>query len=446
MTTGYITGRFELPSPATANVFVQAYWGALFCIPFGFSFTALRFSTLTLGGVGILACYLLLREIGSDWWTALLGALALAVNPLYFALANTFMTDVPFLAFVVAALLLFVRGVRRQETISLLAGILIALLAVLIRQFGLLLLLAFGVSYVMHKGATRNAFVVAIVPMVVGISLHVFFQRWLVETGRTPFLGQTLYNLSPTPLGLFVRYSLGRIITALPYLGFFIAPFLASVVLFGSHPNGRNGRLLIYILLVVLAGAILVALYTRVYTPVPEIGHILTPSGVGPRTLRDTFLLHQNFPVIPAALTIFWVGSIVLGAFGGAEILLCFGRTATQVAKGIRRPEWRAESWPEVLMLVFIGTYASVLILGSFGTRSPPLFDRYLLLFVPAILVLVVSNEFRSESTRPQGWRLLLSAALIFVYAVVAVSAAHDYLAWNRARWMATRTLMDAGI
>ena len=46
------TGRFDLPGlvPSGPNVFAQAYWGALFCLPFGFSFTAPRFSTLALGG------------------------------------------------------------------------------------------------------------------------------------------------------------------------------------------------------------------------------------------------------------------------------------------------------------------------------------------------------------------------------------------------------------
>lgn len=58
------TGRFALTSSASANVIAQAYWGALFCFPVGFSFTALRLSTLVLGGLGILALYLLLRELG----------------------------------------------------------------------------------------------------------------------------------------------------------------------------------------------------------------------------------------------------------------------------------------------------------------------------------------------------------------------------------------------
>ena len=90
------TGRFELPCPEAPNVFAQAYWGSLFSLPFGFPFTALRFSTLMLGGAGISAFYLLLREIRGNSWIALLGGVTLAVNPLYFGLAQTFMTDVPF--------------------------------------------------------------------------------------------------------------------------------------------------------------------------------------------------------------------------------------------------------------------------------------------------------------------------------------------------------------
>ena len=40
----------------------------------------------------------------------------------------------------------------------------------------------------------------------------------------------------------------------------------------------------------------------------------------------------------------------------------------------------------------------------------------------------------------------LKSLALAFAYATVVVAATHDYLAWNRTRWMATRTLIEAGV
>ena len=96
-------------------------------------------------------------------------------------------------------------------------------------------------------------------------------------------------------------------------------------------------------------------------------------------------------------------------------------------------------------MLVFVSAYAASLLLVGFSLHMP-LFDRYLLLFVPAILVLVVTKETRSGYMPERRWRGALSLMLVLVYATVAVAATHDYLAWNRARWMATRTLMEAGV
>jgi len=96
-------------------------------------------------------------------------------------------------------------------------------------------------------------------------------------------------------------------------------------------------------------------------------------------------------------------------------------------------------------MLVFVSAYAASLLLVGFSLHMP-LFDRYLFLFVPAILVLVVTKETRSGYMPERRWRGALSLMLVLVYATVAVAATHDYLAWNRARWMATRTLMEAGV
>lgn len=40
-------GGITLSGWASAKMVAQIFWGALFCLPFGFSFTALRISTLT---------------------------------------------------------------------------------------------------------------------------------------------------------------------------------------------------------------------------------------------------------------------------------------------------------------------------------------------------------------------------------------------------------------
>src|SRR5215217_5512086 len=87
-------GTFRLSGWTATNLIAQAMWGTLFCLPFGFSFDALRVSTLVLSLGGILATYGLLRESRAPALLAMLGALVLAFNPIYFALSFTFMTDV----------------------------------------------------------------------------------------------------------------------------------------------------------------------------------------------------------------------------------------------------------------------------------------------------------------------------------------------------------------
>jgi 4-amino-4-deoxy-L-arabinose transferase-like glycosyltransferase len=443
------TGRFELPGlvPAGPNVFAQAYWGALFCLPLGFSFTALRVSTLVLGGAGIIALYLMLREIGGSRWIALLGGLTLAVNPLYFGLANTFMTDVPFVALVVIAIWLFVRGIRRGETVCLLAGIMIAAVDILIRQVGILLLFAFGIAYVMQRGITWKSLVVAMVPAALGAVLHSLYQHWMIETGRTPFFQfTTLSYLIPTTGPAFVRcakHSLRLLLSSLPYLGFFLAPFLISVVLRGTRvPRGIPSRVCLSVF--ALAGVLVITLHA-VHTPVPEIGNILMPYGLGPRTLRDTFLLGQNLPSIPASLQILWVGAIILGASGATVLLVYFVRSALHVSRGLWRPNRRPLVWVEALALGLIGAYGGLCLLFSFGYNLK-LFDRYLLVVVPALLVLVFVNEARDESTPTARSRAALSLALLGAYAAISVAATHDYLAWNRTRWIATGSLMRSGV
>ena len=116
------------------NLFGQVLWGALFCLPFGFSFTALRFSTAVLGFVGVLATYGILRELKTSRATAAIGALTLAFCPIYFALSLTFMNDVPFAAFAISSLYFFLRGLRLDSSLTIAVGLVLAGVAILTRQ------------------------------------------------------------------------------------------------------------------------------------------------------------------------------------------------------------------------------------------------------------------------------------------------------------------------
>ncbi len=79
-------------------------FGWLFCLPFGFSFAALRASSQVLGCFCAISIFFVLRRLSAPWWLALMGALALMLDPLFFQLSNTFMTKVGAAACLTAAL------------------------------------------------------------------------------------------------------------------------------------------------------------------------------------------------------------------------------------------------------------------------------------------------------------------------------------------------------
>jgi hypothetical protein len=161
-------GVLHLSGWTATNLIAQLLWGTLFCLPFGFSFTALRFSTLLLAMLGVLATYALLREAQAKPGPALIGAITLAFNPIYFALAFTFMTDVPFTAAAVASSWLLLRGLRRGRRVEIIAGVALAMAAILIRQIGLAIPIAFAIAYVVKRGLRIRRLIEAIIPVVRG--------------------------------------------------------------------------------------------------------------------------------------------------------------------------------------------------------------------------------------------------------------------------------------
>ena len=430
------TGRFTLPYPSSANVFAQAYWGSLFCLPFGFSFTALRVSTGVLGGGGIMAVYLLLRELGGQRPVALAGALTLAVNPLYLDLSASFMTDVPFTAAVTASLWLYVRGVRRGAAASLGAAFILAGLAILIRQFALVLPLAFGAAQITRKGAGARSLAIAILPFALAVALQIAFERWLVATGRTPVIFPSLGELLPTRWHHAPLHGARLAAMAFPYFGLFMAPFVACRGL-ARWPRGGLRRPPSQWAGAVVAAVLVAALGVWHY-PLPALGNVLIPSGLGPLTLSDTLALHINAPVMPDVVRILWIAATVLGDLVAILVLATFANALAAVA---RSAEPRA-AWPLVLLLTLIAAYAGGMVLVS---AQDDMFDRYILPLIPpaaaALLTLPAPSPARHRILRAVPCGLLLAA-----FALFAVPATHDYLAWNRARWAATDSPRDAGV
>lgn len=424
-------GYYQFPSPSSANVGPLVYWGALFCLPGGFSFNALRIATLTLGFIGLFGMYSLIRTVGATPKLALLGALALAVNPLYLGLANSFMTDVPFLTVLILSLVLLIKSLQLESRAYLIGGLALAFCAILIRQLGIVLLIGFAFAYLTKYGYRLGNLAKTIAWVVAGVLLHFAYQYWLVETGRTPLL--TLHSsadhLNFPTLTIIIK----KFLIMLMYTGFFILPL---VPVLWSRDAGLRSRKKAYwvaaFLLVV--GFFLLLWWTDEFMPLAD--NVLLKSGLGPLTLLDTSNAQINYPAIPPALEYFWVAITFLSVVAGGLVLYYLLTSGYRYWLALKTSA-RTTTWLSVLLMATGVSYFAILTILAAGF---PLFDRYYLVLLPLFVLLILITQ--GDSPHKSG-SVNLSWGLLIFYAVFSVAATHDYLSWNRTRWMATSDLMQ---
>ena len=432
------TGEFRPTGWTSMPLISQTFWGALFCLPGGFSFTALRLSTLLMSLGSQFAVYLLVRQVHPSRLLASVAALALGFNPLYYPLSNTFMTDVPFTALLLGAAVFFARNLRGGSDIDLLCGLGCALAATLCRQLGLAAPLAFLVCLLWRRGLSARWVVRALLPLGLCLGALLAFKYWLQASGRLPALyslrdGELVSALcSPKRLALGVPKHIG---TALLYLGGFSLPVIALVFPGAAERQRNRGAVMVGGVAggLFLLGAVLVlALNQR---PMPTEGNIVLAPGMGPLSLRDMHVL--NLPHLPSVGRGFWLAVSAAALLGGAFLIGAgVGMAATRWRALGRRP-LRADCAAGTFCLLCAGIYLlPILMLGGW--------DRYYLPALPFLLVGV--SALAAQSWNPQtGPRLPLALLLLTSLAVFAVLGTKDYLTWNRVRWTALNDLLTGG-
>lgn len=428
------TGQFELSDWTAVNLLPQVAWGALFSAPLGFSFTALRLSTLTLGLVGVLATYGILREVKASPSVSLVGALVVAVNPLYFALANSFMSDVPSFALATGAAYFFVRGLRRHRTGDLLIGVVIAVVSILNRQTGLVLLPAFAVAWVTMHGVTRRSVFLAGVPGVLGCAVYVAYAQWLEATGRAPHLYnfQTTLLLSSLSSGIAETawtYARNGLVIA-TYVGLFLLPALAVTVSGTRWDVDGRPRTRRWPAVVGVAVVLGVALGAAKYQRMPSVGNVLDVAGVGPSVIAGqvaspdvALMLHRGWQVVTA-----------LGIIGAAVLL--------RSSAGVARHVFTRTRDERVAIAVFAITAIALYLVPLGAMRPGYWFDRYLLPVLPLAMLLVSMGPGAGSKPGSARGRAWLGAMLLVSSGLFTVVATHDYLSWNRARWKAVEAVL----
>ncbi len=413
----------------------QVWWGAVFCLPAGFSFTALRLSTLVISLLGIEAFYLLVRQLGRPRWLAMVVALVLAFNPIYFGLSYTFMTDVPFVVLAVLTSLAFLVSLRSQSRGYWILGTCLSTAAILCRQLGLFLPLAFGLTVLIRHGISRRTLFRATIPVAIGVGAFLLLSVWLTAKGATPgnyasrplSIVAALTNVS-SHFQLAVR-STGLVLL---YLGMFLFPLLL-VVFPGllEEQTARQRRYTWATFLLTAMGTIGGLIWFQRVLP---NGSILCPTGIGPTTLPDISSL--KFVHIPPLPPWFWTTVAIVGTLGcGMAAAALFSMLVNMFAR--RKAFRKDEDLPTSL---FFLAGAAIYLLPVIV--SCVFFDRYILpvmvLFAGALVVCIKSEHLPSNCLLRRT-----VVGLVCGMSAFSIVGTRDYLAWSRARWDAVRYLTE---
>ena len=319
------------------------------------------------------------------------------------------------------------RALERGRVRDVGLGTLFAVTAFGVRQFGLLLTLAYAVTVAIEwrrrgKRVTRGQVLACVLPWL-ACGLVVLYGRitsgtsypWTVIMRGVPLVIRAL---------LAFRYAF----VALLYFGLFLLPLsLPRMGLLVTRRDAWTRRQwkwfgLSAVLIDVLAcvGWIL---------PLPNLPNMLRHVGTGPLTLRDTYT--QAAACLTGPTNAAWWLLTFLSIASAA--ILVTDLVSRHVPRALQNT-----AKPAAGQTLFLILWAVLLTAAPCNPFLPVMFDRYLLSALVPVCVLFAAGSVFERRRGARAWAIGL-CLLAYVY---SVACAQDYLAWNRARWAAIDRLV----
>jgi hypothetical protein len=426
----FADGRFEVLDWSAVYPLGHSLWGAAWARVFGFSFVTLRFSTLALSLLGTCAVYLILRELDARPRIALLGALTVAVNPVVVLLSSSFMTDIPFVAWTLLALLCYIRAMRRNQIHLVWWGGVWACMAFLDRQIALLTpLAALPLLMPRPRSEPKRAAVLLAIGATWGAMLvcSLVMMSLVKPTGEMLKLVDRLQELLALPVTSYLRTNLYILST----VAFYALPALlamAAVRRFWRKPMLFVVTCALAAIMFGLAGEIPVPLRPGNTWSLVEVG--------GSRGLINGVLPPSNQTTIEMVLR----GSGLL-AFGLALMSLAWpdvARARTASARPVFRRLLDAATTlslsPRLPLVIYLIAYlvlANVLWMYN---------DRYLIVLLPVVVALALGGRQQGAAVPRLAW------IPIAIFAAVAVVGTRDALRFNLSLHDSWQSLVDSGV
>ncbi len=398
------TGRLRLSEFSAPAGITHILWGALFCLPAGFSLTALRLATLAAAALALAAFERLLAELEHPPTERILGAALLAFNPLFFILSLSFYTDVLFLALFLLSCLAVLKGLAGSRG-WLWAAAMFSTLAALTRQIGLAPALV-GALLLLRMRSARRAGILLLPPLAALALYALWFTRAHGVTYAAWYHARESLVRLRDPLRLAAD-TISRVAATAVYLGWLVFPLGVCMTL-SLRAGPRPTRT--HLLLAAAATGLWLAAYTAHVAP-PWLGDQLGPHGLG------------VIAVPGAAFKIAgWWNARPLWLAGGALSLATLSAFAAVGIDGVK-------SGTIIFTAASLLAFAPALLSYSF-------YDRYLLILVPGAIAVGLG---RARGRLRAAW---VGASLLGLLSVIG---ARDDLSWNAALWRAGAAAKDLG-
>jgi hypothetical protein len=374
-----------------AQVVYGAAWGRLF----GTTHPSLDIAGATLGAAGVTMLYALARRCGAGAWQAALAAALLAGNPCYLFLSFSFMTEVPYVAALLAALLAFSAAEGAHETLWLWVSAAFGVIAFLVRPFGGAVIAGCAGAIVLYDFARvrrdggKAQLALKLAPFALALLLAALAFYWLTV-------------LRPPPWDLRRRASLVLAVFSAP-LGTYVGAGAFGVLLYLGAMSAPLALLQLATIRVMRALALAVGIFVAVFVIAKLYPHVdvltkFTCFAGSP----IMFYLHGEPPDMPIG-PLRWALT-VLGSAGGAGIVIALVRTLPHMNRATT-----------AVMLTAAIFWAAIFPLWLFN-------DRYYLPLVPAGCVLLALAPMPAAK-----FARAAAVALALVLALTSLAGLHSY-------------------
>ena len=440
------TGEFYRSPLVQATVFMHVLWGALFARALGFSFVALRLSTLPLAAGALAAFYGILGELGFSPWRRVLGALTLMVTPLFVFYSQSFNTEVPFLCWLLLGVWCTLRGLRhagdRPARLAwIVAGSFFGALAFLTRQIGLALPAATALVILASRPRAQWPRWLAASVALPALALLGFY-GWQALAGQTSWADSAITSQGTLAFVLgaqFVPAAARRVVLMLVTVALYMLP-LWLAFLPGWRQAGRallagGRRLPAAVALLAVAGVGSVVYFGLRGEWWPYYQESLTRAGLGPSLAFFAYPHDVRPPFLPMP---FWIVMSLAGALLAA--LLAASPLAALARLGPGKPWARLRAgWQALGPAQALVALLSLLLLAAV-LAFPIVYARYFLPLLPGgiILFLTVTRRLRPSPALAGGSLLVVGA--------LSVGLMWDSWSWHEVRWAQCQALVARGV